>query len=164
MAEYNKRAQVLGLSQNQMFAEQGDLLLDLSQDSILTGPDFYGFDVAVISGALHHIDKPAVALKKLVDRLNKDGILLVIEMKLPSDDGVNTRGHGHQHFHCDDSFSRAAQHTVAHHGFEGRQLQDMIMDAGCGETGYIELDRPTRIGDGEHAVEKQIFFARGRKY
>ena len=163
MAEYNKRAQVLGLSQQQMFAVQGDLLLDVSPDSLLAGPDFHGFDVVVISAALHHMDKPAVALKKLLERLNKGGTLLVIEMKLPSDDGTQVHGHGNQHFHAGDSFSRTAQHTVAQHGFEVRQLQDMMMDAGCGETCYIELDKPARIGDGEHAVEKQILFARGRK-
>ena len=164
VAEYNRQAQVLGLSQERMFAVQGDLLPDVSPDSLLERPDFYGFDVVVISAALHHIDKPAVVLEKLVGRLNKGGTLLVVEMKLPSDDGTQAHGHGNQHFHGGDSFSRAAQHTVAHHGFEVRQLQNMMMDAGCGETGYIELDRPARVGDREYAVERQIFFAKGKKY
>lgn len=163
VAEYNKQAQVLGLSQEQMFAQQGDLMMDLSQDSLLAGPDFHSFDLVVISMALHHIDNPTVALKKLVERLNKDGILLVIEAKLPSSDNDDTQRHGRQHFHGGDALSTASQHTVSRHGFEVRQLLDMMRDAGCDDTAYIELDRPTRIGDGEHTVERQGFFARGRK-
>ena len=70
-----------GLSQRRMNAIRGNLMDD---SAALAGPDYYDFDLAVVSMALHHVKNPQELLMRLVERLKSGGVLVVIEWLPPS--------------------------------------------------------------------------------
>ncbi|KAI9839071.1 MAG: hypothetical protein M1837_002248 [Sclerophora amabilis] len=163
---YNDAARTHGLSTAQMHAIEGDIMAPLAdaRDPAIGGPEYRDFDVAVICAGLHHIDKPDVAIKRLVDRLKKGGVLVIIDWTLGDADthqdalegGAKGCGHAHQ------DAPHAAAHTVAFAGFNREQMARMLTEAGCSESDYIELDERSTIPD-EIGGSGQIFFARGRK-
>jgi len=69
-----------GLAENEMHAYQGNLLApdDLSP-SALASPNFFNFDIAAVGLGLHHFDDPALAARRLVERLRPGGVLLVLD-------------------------------------------------------------------------------------
>lgn len=81
--KYNHAARSQGLSEQQMYAVQGDLLspttTSASANSKLQGADFFNFSIIVISMALHHIEHPQELIKKLVGRLRPGGAIVVID-------------------------------------------------------------------------------------
>lgn len=67
-----------------MLAVQGDL--NNPQDS-LAQPEWFDFDAAIISMALHHVQDPTDLLKRLQQRLKHGGSLVVIDwLQQPSSD------------------------------------------------------------------------------
>ncbi|RAL65902.1 hypothetical protein DID88_005564 [Monilinia fructigena] len=71
--QYNARASNQGLSPSEMIAYQGNLLSSTS-DPELEKEDLYEFDIAVVGLGFHHFDNPALAARKLGERLKKGGI------------------------------------------------------------------------------------------
>lgn len=53
------------------------------------------------------------------------------------------------------------EHAVAFQGFDESHMTHMLMMAGCSETGYKIVEKPTKVGDG--GIERNMFIARGRK-
>ncbi|MCJ1462508.1 hypothetical protein MMC07_001110 [Pseudocyphellaria aurata] len=159
---YNKSARSDGVPESQIFAIQGDLAAPLTEAShpALGRSEFFQFDVIVISMALHHIDVPEFLLERLVERLNKGGVVVIIDLALDQEGHQN-----HQHIEGSHSLKNAhnpAAHTVRHEGFSKEQIYTMLRGAGCSEVDYIELDEPTKVPD-EIGGQKQAFFARGKK-
>lgn len=74
--KYNQLARDQGISPDVVRAIQGDIR---SPDSETSTEDFSGFNVIVISMALHHIDDPKSLLSHLYERLRPGGHLLVVD-------------------------------------------------------------------------------------
>lgn len=152
MELYNKQASSEDLKPTRMHAIQGDVTIPLpeARDRAIGSLDFYDFNVAVISMALHHVEKPDILIKKLVDRLKVGGVLVIIDW-VP--DGFSARHASHP-----------AAHTVAFDGFTREQMGHWLTEAGCSEWDYVELDERSKVPYNVSQIEyKQGFFARGRK-
>ncbi|ROT37879.1 hypothetical protein SODALDRAFT_176180 [Sodiomyces alkalinus F11] len=77
---YNRAAAAQTLTADQAHAIEGDLSAAAAPaDSALSSPDMYGFDIAIVSMALHHMDDPQAILTALASRLRKGGLLIVVE-------------------------------------------------------------------------------------
>jgi len=164
--EYNARALSQGFSPAQMFATHGDLLAREKASPSISGPDFYDFDLAVVDLGFHHFEDPALAAKRLVERLKPGkGILLIVDLvrhehlKL---DGTHAATHpdGEEDVGV---FKTAASYIVAHHGFAKEQIEGMMKDAGCVDVDYVLLDEPIRFGDEMEKQQRKAFMIRGRR-
>lgn len=169
---FNQAARLQGLSEQEMYAIQGDLgpsSTATTSHPELQGKDFYGFHVIVISMGLHHIENPQDLLKNLVERLREGGAIIIIDwvpgigepdhepasggaQDVTHDQGSHSNQHGHH----------SASHTVAHVGFSEDQMQKMLKEAGCSEVDYVLHPERSKV-PWEIGGEKQLFFARGRK-
>ncbi|KAL7621204.1 hypothetical protein AAE478_008521 [Parahypoxylon ruwenzoriense] len=160
VAAYNSRAQNQGLSHDEMYAMVGDLTAPQpSPETLLTDPRFFGFDLAVVGGGLHHFADPELAAARLVERLRPGGVLWIWDF-LP---------HGPRHDH-------AAHHTVIHHGLSQERVHNIFEHAGAGTGFALEIigtgaapshhDDDHAHGEDEDfkdAMRRQVFFARGQK-
>ncbi len=78
--EYNTSARNQGIPESEMLAVNGNLLDPQNPYSKeLKGDWLYGFDIAVVGMGFHHFDDPALAAKKLAERLKKGGVLLILD-------------------------------------------------------------------------------------
>ena len=59
-----------------MYAIEGDLI---TPSAVLGNPEWYNFDVAIISMALHHVSEPVKMLEQLRARLRSGGSIVVVE-------------------------------------------------------------------------------------
>ncbi|MCJ1251406.1 hypothetical protein MMC30_008639 [Trapelia coarctata] len=174
VSEYNKAATTNGLSYSRMHAVQGDLMEPVGD--ALGSHDIFGFDVAVLSIALHHFDKPGVLIKRLMERLTDGAVLVVVDWTPPchkkSREQASTASSDHQHYH-DHSHGTSnnhghgqgnypGTHTVAHDGFTKQQMETMSAKAGCNKVDYVLHEHKSKVL-AEIGMEKQLFFARGRK-
>ena len=97
---YQKRAT------GSMRATRGDVMV---AEASISGPEFFNFDVIVMSMALHHVDNPELCIQQLVKRLVPGGTLVIIDWdpngctlspwKL-GHAGHGEAGHGHGHGHA----------------------------------------------------------------
>jgi len=68
-----------------MYAYQGNLCApDDPNPPALASPEFYNFDIAAVGLGFHHFDKPALAARRLAERLKTGGVLLILDF-LPHD-------------------------------------------------------------------------------
>ncbi|KAK3691628.1 hypothetical protein LTR37_018507 [Vermiconidia calcicola] len=72
-------------AQERMSGIQGDLA---NPSAELNKPEYFDFDVAIMSMALHHCPDPAGMLEQLQRRLKKDGVLILVE-------GLGRKPHAH---------------------------------------------------------------------
>ncbi|KAH8598864.1 S-adenosyl-L-methionine-dependent methyltransferase [Bisporella sp. PMI_857] len=163
--KYNEAARKQGLSEQQMHAVRGDLLVPEAEiPKALEKVDFYDFDIIVMSMALHHVEDPQLMTAKLVERLRDGGSLLIIDWA-PSPKAPEVQGHGHEKDARDEGYQQdlqEAQQTMKRSGFDEEEMRKVFEDSGCSESEYVlhpDLSKlPSRFGGA-----KQLFFARGRK-
>lgn len=144
-----------------MFATHGDLLGREKASPSISGPDFYDFDLAAVDLGFHHFEDPALAAKRLVERLKPGkGVLLIVDLVL------------HEHLKLDGTHAAAHRDgeedvgvikTVAHHGFKKEQIEGIMKDAGCVDVDYVLLDEPIRFGDEMGRQQRKVFMIRGRR-
>jgi SAM-dependent methyltransferase len=125
-------------------------LIDPSDPSpaAFSEPKFSNFDLAGVGAGFHHFDDPALAARRLAERLLPGGVLFIMDF-MP-----------HQ---VEDKHS----HGVMHHGFSEGQLRSVFEGAGVGgEFRFKELEEPLVFhnanGEGQHK-SRRVFFARGSK-
>ncbi|PLB50186.1 S-adenosyl-L-methionine-dependent methyltransferase [Aspergillus steynii IBT 23096] len=171
--EYNNNAREAGFA-DKMVGYKGNLFGE-SGSTELSGPEFSDFDVVVVSMALHHFEKPDLAVKRLAERLKKGGTCLIIDM-IPNDQHPHSHGsdhhphghgHGHSHGH-DDSHENEeeftdAKHTIKTHGFTQADMQKLYDAAGVGMNfDYQVLEEPWSFNKNGHSFSMTIFTARAQ--
>lgn len=164
VGKFNSEAREAGKSEAQMCAVRGDLL------ALAGGPlesqEFFGFELAVMSMALHHVDNPEAMIVKLVERLKPGGTVVIID-RLPSG-RASSHGHGdhgHEHFHNhgkNEHGHHASSHTISFDGFTKEQMDDMFLKAGCSSIDYVLAASPSEMPS-DPTGQMQIFFAKGTK-
>lgn len=154
-SRYNETARKKGFSEEQMHAVQGDLT-SAETDEALNSEEYFNFDLIVISMALHHLEDAQLAVNKLVKRLKPGtGVLVVIDWEVKLDAHGEKSGDWIEKGH-------AAQHTVAHAGFEERQFKEMMRKAGCDEAGYLSFADKTAIPMAKSGF-MQLFSGKGKR-
>ncbi|CZR51472.1 uncharacterized protein PAC_01348 [Phialocephala subalpina] len=160
--EYNTSARNQGIPESEMQAFQGNLISpDDPSPSAFSGPEFFNFDIAVVGLGFHHFDNPALAAKRLAERLKKGGVLMIVDF-LP-----------HEHFQFVIRFAmffarvfgHNAAKTVTHMGFSEEEVKKMFEEAGVGgDFGYLQVGKgKITFEEGQEKVERSVFFARGSK-
>ena len=172
VTEFNTRVQALGVSSEEMFAVQGNLLLNDEKDGeinpVLKEADWFDFDIAIVNAGYHHFEDPDLAAKRLVERLKPgSGIIVVVDFlehggwnpqrKAGSGDGghakvahghLNSHGHHgyHHHDHADTFTGKPnrddSSSTIAHHGFSVERITACFESAGCVDVGVQVFEEP----------------------
>jgi SAM-dependent methyltransferase len=143
---FNKRAREAGIPPDAMMALRGDLLLD----DDLPSPDLHGFDIAVMSMALHHVEDPGKILSELVKRLNPGGVIAVLDW-VPDESGKHGCGNGHDPG-CAHKKSSFAAHTINREDLGPRNIFAWLRDAGCNLEGAYYVV----VGDASHIPEQLV--------
>ena len=74
-----------GLAASEMHAYQGNLCVpEDPSPAAFTSPEFFDFDVAAVGLGFHHFDDPALAARRLAERLKTGGVLAILDF-LPHD-------------------------------------------------------------------------------
>jgi ubiquinone/menaquinone biosynthesis C-methylase UbiE len=151
VAVYNQRVQEAGISSEKMSAKVGDLLAEnVSED--LQGPEYRDLDIIIVSMALHHFPDPQFAIKRLADRLQKSGVLWIIEML--------EEPHSEQEH---KQLSPETAQIVHKNGFGVDEMKGLFSEAGFGDIEVKLLDRKFEMTLHGHDLEKTLIFARGSK-
>ncbi|EGS22689.1 uncharacterized protein CTHT_0011620 [Thermochaetoides thermophila DSM 1495] len=113
----------MGLAPSEMRAYQGNLCVpDDPNPAAFSGPEFFNFDIVAVGLGFHHFDDPALAARRLAERLKDGGVLTILDF-LP-------------HGKLDPSHSASA--TVTHHGFSEEQIRGIFEQAGVGKDFDLE--------------------------
>ncbi|KAM3075269.1 hypothetical protein ACMFMG_007287 [Clarireedia jacksonii] len=190
VTQYNLHAHNQGLSQEEMVAVEGNLLMQ-PRDARLAGEgkeDLFEFDVAVVGLGFHHFSDARLAATRLAERLKKGGALVVLDFEshepVHGGDG-HGHGHGHSHGHAHDEAlvkgeelqlgeaTKQVKETITHHGFAEEEMRSIFEEAGVGGGfGYRVLGKGIVFhgvhGDGKAEGERKemkrgVFIARGTK-
>lgn len=150
--EYNKSARNQGIPASEMLATVGNLIdANNASPASVAGPEFHDFDIAVVGLGFHHFDDPALAAKRLAERLKKGGVLMIIDF-LP-----------HEHFHGHHGHHAAAK-TVTHMGFPEEDVKKMFEDAGAGQNfEYTVVGKGIVFTHEGNSMKRSVFMARGTK-
>jgi SAM-dependent methyltransferase len=150
--KYNDMARVAGHDQK-MYAVQGDLL---KNEEIGPLAEFFDFEIAVISMALHHVSNCQELLSKLVARLRHDGIVVVVDWMPGANDQDFTKHH-------------EVHDTIAKESFDKADVIELFTNAGCKATSivYYEYKETTNLPEYVSGVkgglEKRFFVAWARR-
>jgi len=159
---YNKKARDAGIEPEKMMAFTGDLVADERMF-----PDLHGFDIVVVSMALHHVEDPAKLLSELVRRLKPGGVVVALDWA-PSDGGTHGAHGNHDHGHAHGKLSFAA-HTIHREDLSPQTLFAWFRDAGCDLSGayYVVVGEashiPENVVNSTGGVWKNLFLAYARK-
>ncbi|PYH91530.1 SAM-dependent methyltransferase [Aspergillus ellipticus CBS 707.79] len=149
VSEFNQNAQDAGLA-DKMAAVKGDLLAESLSDE-LSGPEYSDFDVVVVSMALHHFEKPDLAMSRFCERLSKGGACLIIDI-VPD------------HHRMKHDFGGEAAHTVKSHGFTDEQMRKLYEGAGLGmDFKYEAMDHQVEYYKDGKKRAMTLFLARGQR-
>jgi len=136
--EYNTAAQNQGLSHSEMHAVQANLLdpLDPSPAHI-SGPEYFNFDIAMVCSSFHHFDDPALAAKRIGERLKKGGVLVVLDFLPHSNEKELWEKMAEQDTTGD---GKKAMNTVVHFGFSKEEIKGIFENGGCsGDFGFLDM-------------------------
>ena len=169
--KYNSVAAEQKLSPEQMHAVHGDLIRP-NVDPALLSDDLSNFDLVAICMALHHLEDPVHAVKRLVERLRFGGTLLVIDWATRPEadhtqrkraqegpggekDDAGTGSHHHDH----GPQRYPAAHTVAHDSFAREQMVEAFEKAGCDGVDFVLHPKPSVVPMATGG-QMQLFFAK----
>lgn len=144
--KYNEAARQSGMTSDHCNAIVGDLFAETVPDH-LTIPDLYMFDIAVIGLGFHHFENPALAVKRLTERLKPgEGVLVIVDF-LP--------------FSKDDH--SGAHHTVKTHGFNEQDMERMYKDSGLDSFSFAILPEPVAMEFESGTKYRSVFIAKGKR-
>ncbi|KAL8732282.1 MAG: hypothetical protein Q9166_002854 [cf. Caloplaca sp. 2 TL-2023] len=154
---YNEQAAAFDIpARKKMFAVQGDLLATSANDNAknaFAGKEWFDFDVAIMSMALHHVDSPEDAIKALVKRVKVGRYVVFIDWI--ADTTVYPEGHKHG--------DMPGKHTTTTEGFGQDEMEKMLVDAGCEDVGFAKFPELSRLDFGEQTIWRRLFLAKGKK-
>lgn len=194
VSEYNIGASNQGIPESEMHAVVGNFIdSSAPPPPDLSGPEFHNFDIAAVGMGWHHFTDPGYAAKKLSERLQPGGVLLIIDF-LPHEgfghihkhghsEGHpvigHKHGHGHSHDHApvaqgkgdgkgdgygEKKMESAAAHTVTHLGFSEEDIKKMFDEAGVGEDfKFVVLGKGVVFESEGKSMSRTAFMARGTK-
>ena len=171
--KYNSVAAERNLPPEQMHAVHGDLIRP-NVDPALVSDHLSNFDLVAICMALHHLEDPVHAVRRLVERLRVGGTLLVIDWATSTspeadptprkrgqegpggggggggggkdDAGTGSHHHDQSHGHGHhDHDGPSAAHTVAHDSFAREQMVEAFEKAGCDEVDFVLHSQPSVV-------------------
>ncbi|KAL8811562.1 MAG: hypothetical protein Q9200_001705 [Gallowayella weberi] len=165
---YNEQAAALDITKRKkMVAVQGDLLSPSRENhggTLFAGKDWFDFDVAIMSMALHHVASPEDAVRALVERVKEGRSVVFIDFVSGSmvrrgagPHGVGKGGHGH------GTEDLPGAHTRTREGFQEEEMKKMLIEAGCDDVGFAEFGDLTRMEFGDEVVMGRLFVAKGKK-
>lgn len=165
--EYTKNARQAGLS-DKIVGYKGDLLADPASIE-LSGPEFFDFDVVLISMALHHFANPELAMKRFSERMKKGGVCLIIDLFIDEGEGHHhghehghDHSHGHDHGHKHPEFAEANE-TISKHGFSKDDMRKLYESAGLAKGfDYQVVEEPLVFEKDGKSFSKTVFIARGQ--
>ena len=191
--EFNTRAKSQGLSSDDMFAIQGNLLVKDDDygnlNPTLKEADWFDFDAAFVNAGYHHFEDPDLAAKRLIERVKPgSGVIVVVDFlehggwrplhkagsggeshAKPGHGHLTSHGHhGYHHQGHADTFTgkenRDDSHsTIAHHGFSVETITACFESAGCIDVGVQVFDDPVKFGEGEQQMDCKVFIAKGTR-
>lgn len=131
--------------------------------SPLTQGDLFRFDLAAVGLGFHHFADPALAVRRLAERLDPGGVLLIIDFAPFSPHTAAHHGHGGHG--GDEAFPKAAMHTIHRHGFGEEDMRELFEGGGLRHVGYrvMEGEVEMRIGEEEKPVSRKVFLGRADK-
>lgn len=92
---YNTSARNQGIPESEMHAVVGNLIDPKSPPPAhLSGPEYRNFDIAVVGLGFHHFEDPALAAKRLAERLKPGGVLMILDFLPHEHFGGHSHGHG----------------------------------------------------------------------
>jgi SAM-dependent methyltransferase len=150
--EYNAGAMNQGIPESEMHAVVGNLIsVDESPSASLSSPSFHDFDIAAVGLGFHHFVDPALAAKRLGERLKVGGTLLIIDF-LP---------HGHDH---SLNHKEMQERGVTHMGFSEDDVKGLFEGAGVGrDFEYVVLGKGIVFTKEGASLKREVFMAKGRK-
>lgn len=152
--QYNIYAEKEGYSKKQMNAIHGNLLDGNAPSSPeLNTPEYFKFDLIIMSMALHHVDDPDTMIQKLSERLADGGVLLIVDFVSAVESNCKPLNPP------DDSFVRQ---TISRHGFEEKEIKAAFENAGIKSWGWRWFSSQSKMPE-RHGGKKQLFMARGSK-
>lgn len=179
--EYRATAAALGLDNSRMSAVQGNLFAPTvtSTTPPLSKEELDGFDLVAICMALHHVEDIALATKRLAERLQPGGVLLIIDWATrdlsnetkqqasvqttaSSSEDHHNHHHHHNHVHGGIDPKHPAAHTISHDNFSRDQILSLFEQAGCGKSQFVLADRLSPV-PGARSGQMQLFWARATK-
>lgn len=146
-------------------------------DLVVSGSEYYDFDVAISTFAFHHFNNVPLAVKRVVERLKqKTGVLLIIDFRThkPIQFGHHEHHH-HQHHHQEHNNTQSkpisfhdGAHTVTHPGFSEEDIKRWYEEAGLVDIEIIDVGPGTGItivegGPDESELQRSVFMAKGRR-
>lgn len=152
--EFNSRASEAGLPAARIHAVQGSLLDDPPNEDI-SKPEFFGFDVAAVGLAFHHIDPNAqvTLCKRLAERLKPGGLLLFLDFyqqgKTPTD-GL-------------DEWAEDSRKSVTVTGFTEEGMTKVYEEAGLVDFGMREFKDQVFLDLPGKPLYRTCFLSKGRK-
>ena len=150
--QYNKAALSSGSKPESANAVVGDLFAEKVSEH-LAGPRFQSFDIAVIGLGFHHFEDPTLSVKRLVERLKPEGVLVIVDF-LPFDKGPHHAAHSNAH---------GSSHTIKHNGFDRSSMETLFTKAGLEDFGWSVLDEPAIMEFDNGTVHRTLFIARARR-
>jgi SAM-dependent methyltransferase len=183
VAEYNSSALNQGIPPSEMYAVTGNLIAE-QEDKALERKEYFDFDIAAVGLGFHHFAVPALAARRLSERLKKGGVLFIVDF-LPhehwdgSAHGHGHGGHGHGHGHGNhegegkgkghdkvkDLKEEMEKRGVTHMGFSEDDVRTLFEKAGVGEDfEYVVIGKGVVFTkENGDAMKREVFMARGRK-
>jgi SAM-dependent methyltransferase len=123
---FNAEVAKLAAGEGRIFAIQGDLT---SPSAELKGKEWYNFDLAIISMALHHITNPISMLTHLRERVRKGGVIVVVDWLIENNPDDVALGEGSKY---DEAKMKKLEHgPKIWSGFSERGILDDFKAAGC---------------------------------
>lgn len=173
---FNNVARSAGFSEQQMYATRGDLLdnnysskPEDETDTTINSKDFFDFDIAVISMALHHVSDPQSLVSRLVERLRVGGILLIVDGSTPEQSQLQSYLDAQHHNHGSENLLSRTRHIISKLGFDAVEIRTFLLNAGCNECSieYLLNEEASKIPEDvtgvKGGVENKLFFAKGTK-
>ncbi|KAL8789324.1 MAG: hypothetical protein Q9213_001247 [Squamulea squamosa] len=156
---YNQHATTFNMpDKKRMFAVQGDMLAS-GENNIdrFTGKEWFDFDVAIMSMALHHVTSPDHAVKMLVERVKVGCSVLIVDWI----SGTTERPAKYEH-DAGAGDILGAQITTRE-GFTKDEMEKMLLDAGCVDVGFMQAQESSYLDLGEQRLRRKLFLAKGKR-